>query len=149
MSKKRIYIDMDGVICDYMKAFNTETGLKYPQSKWGFFLKLEPIPGAIEAINLLRLEWDVWILTRPSFKNVTSWTEKAQWIWDHLGYDMVEKTIMCGDKSLLIGDILIDDTSTAGQPNFRGEWIHFGKPNFENWDKVLKHLQKIKYESKN
>jgi pyruvate dehydrogenase complex dehydrogenase (E1) component len=26
---------------------------------------------------------------------------EAQWVLNHLGYDVQEKTIMCGDKSLL------------------------------------------------
>jgi 5'(3')-deoxyribonucleotidase len=49
----------------------------------------------------LKENYDVWILTRPSYKNINSYSEKAQWVLNHLGYDVQEKTIMCGDKSLL------------------------------------------------
>jgi 5'(3')-deoxyribonucleotidase len=144
MRKPRLYIDMDGVLCNFFKAaleaLRKNPEQKYPQSQWGFFLKLEEIPGAIEAVNKLNEKYDIWILTRPSFHNVNCFTEKAQWIWDHLGFDMVKKTIMAGDKSLLKGDYLIDDTNTAGQSDFEGEWIHFGSEKFQNWNDVLKYL---------
>ena len=144
MKTPRLYIDMDGVLCNFYKAaleaLRKNPEQKYPQSQWGFFLKLEEIPGAIDAVNKLKEKYDVWILTRPSFHNVNCFTEKAQWIWDHLGFDMVKKTIMAGDKSLLKGDYLIDDTNTAGQSDFEGEWIHFGSEKFQNWNDVLEYL---------
>lgn len=144
MKKPRLYIDMDGVLCNFFKAaleaLRENPEQKYPQAQWGFFLKLEEIPGAIEAVNKLQEKYDVWILTRPSFHNVNCFTEKAQWIWDHLGFDMLQKTIMSGDKSLLKGDYLIDDTNTAGQSDFEGEWLHFGSEKFPDWDAVLDYL---------
>jgi 5'(3')-deoxyribonucleotidase len=140
----RVYIDMDGVLCDFygavMKHKNQNPKQPYPQSKWGFFLKLEPIDGAIDAVNKLKENYDVWILTRPSFMNINCYSEKAQWVLDHLGYDMLEKTILCGDKSLVKGHYLIDDQGNAGQENFEGEWIHFGTTKYPNWDEVLKYL---------
>jgi len=61
---KRIYVDMDDTLCDFIKPF--KSGLfreKYPQSKVGFFLDLEPIDGAIEGMKTLMKKYDVWILT--------------------------------------------------------------------------------------
>ena len=139
-----IYIDMDGVLCDFYKAsekaLTENPSQKYPQSQWGFFLKLDEIPNAIESFKKLQSKYDVWILTRPSFRNVNCYTEKAQWVWDHLGYDVLEKTILCGDKSLLKGDYLIDDQINAGQEDFEGELIRFGSDRFPNWSKVLEYL---------
>jgi 5'-nucleotidase len=144
--KKIVYIDMDNTLCDFIKERDKRLLENpkqiYPQSQWGFFLKLEPLEDAIESFNLLKEHYDVWILTRPSFRNVNSFTEKAQWVWDYLGYDIVEKTIMCGDKSLLKGDILIDDDDQAGQPKFEGEWIRFGTEPYKTWKEVIEHLIK-------
>lgn len=144
--KKRIYVDMDGVLCNFYKAakqaLTKNPKQKYPQAQWGFFLKLEEIPDAIDSFNKLKESYDVWILTRPSFRNVNCYTEKAQWVWDHLGYDVLEKTIISGDKSLLKGDYLIDDQLNANQENFEGELIRFGSEKFPNWKTIINYLIK-------
>lgn len=36
------------------------------------------MPGAIESFKKLQEKYDVWILTRLSFRNVNCYTEKAQ-----------------------------------------------------------------------
>jgi len=51
--------------------------------------------------------------------------------------DVLEKTIMSGDKSLLKGDYLIDDMDGNGQSNFEGEWLHFGSKNYPDWESVV------------
>ena len=139
--KKRLYVDMDGVLCDYKKLYDSERESNptqpYPQSQFGFFLNLESIPFAIDSINHLQKHFDVWILTRPSTKNLNCYTEKAKWIFDHLGQDIVDKLILCPDKALLKGDYLIDDKIWSG---FEGEQIHFGQGQFQNWNSVVEYL---------
>lgn len=144
MKRKRIYVDMDGVLCNFLKAYlhdlQKNPSQKYPQAQWGFFLKLEEIPGAIEGFRKLQEKYDVWILTRPSFYNVNCFTEKAEWVLEHLGFDVLEKTILAGDKSLLKGDYLIDDQDSYGQSDFEGEWIEFGSLRFPDWNSVVDYL---------
>lgn len=144
---ERIYVDMDRTLCDYDKGiveFRKKAFLpseeKHPQSKLGFFMMLEPIPGAIEAMIELQKKYEVWILSRPSFFNMHSYTEKAVWVRNHLGFEMQKKMILCGDKSLLIGDYLIDDMTADGQTEFKGEFIHFGTERYPDWKAVLKQL---------
>lgn len=138
---KRVYIDMDDTICDFMGPFRSgDFKLKYPQSKVGFFLDLEPLYFAIEGVKLLQEKYDVWILTRPSIKNTHCYTEKAEWIKKYFGEEMLEKLILCPDKSLVKGDYLIDDDIRHGQKQFEGEHIQFGTSNFPNWKSVIKYL---------
>lgn len=144
MIKKRLFIDLDGVLCDFMGPFRESRRInpefKYPQSKIGYFRGLKPMKDAIESFNELKKHFDVWILTRPSFNNIHCFTEKAEWVLEYLGYDVLEKLIISGDKSLVKGDYLIDDHGGNGQSEFEGEWIHFGQTPFENWEKVTKYM---------
>jgi len=140
--KKRIYIDMDKVLCDYSKAFSDirNSNLEWPQSKIGFFENLEPIEDAIDSVNLLRKSFEVYILTRPSTKNINSYSEKAQWIKNHFGEEMLDYLILCPDKSLVIGDYLIDDSTLNNQELFNGKFIQFGKEPYQNWNKVISYI---------
>jgi 5'(3')-deoxyribonucleotidase len=142
--KKILYIDMDGVLCDYKKSHNIELDKNphqpYPQSQFGFFLNLEPIHGGIDSLNLLTEYFDVWILTRPSVHNLSCYTEKAQWIRNYLGFEMQSKTIMCIDKSLLKGHFLVDDQVEHGQSEFEGKHIHYGSNDFPTWNSVVNYL---------
>ena len=138
---KRVYIDMDDTLCDFMGPFRSgEWKLKYPQSKVGFFLNLQPFDCAIEGVKLLQAKYDVWILTRPSIKNTHCYTEKAEWIKKYFGEKMLHKLILCPDKSLVKGDFLIDDDSRHGQPEFEGEWLQFGTEKFPDWKSIIKYL---------
>lgn len=135
---------MDGVLCDFYgsakKALSENPDQKFPQSKFGFFLDLEEIPNAINSVNRLKEKYDVWILTRPSFQNLNCYTEKAKWVLDHLGFEMLKKTIISGDKSLVKGDFLIDDQNDANQDIFEGEWIEFKSEKFPDWKSITDYL---------
>lgn len=139
---KKVYVDMDDTLCDFITPFKTgEFKLKYPHSKIGFFLDLDPIEGSIDGMKTLMSKYDVWILTRPSIKNTHCYTEKAEWIKRYFGEDMLEKLILCPDKSLVKGDYLIDDDNKHGQLEFEGEHIHFSKDErFMTWSQVVEYL---------
>ena len=58
----KIYIDLDGTICDFMgpvlefreknkNLSSSNVKYKYPWSVKGFFLDLKPLPLAIESVN--------------------------------------------------------------------------------------------------
>ncbi len=140
--RKIVYVDMDNTICDFLTPFKSgQFKLKYPQSKIGFFLDLEPLEGALEGIKTLQQKYDVWILTRPSIKNTHCYTEKADWIKKYFGEEMLEKLIICPDKSLAKGEYLVDDDHRNGQTEFEGEHIHFGKDDkFMTWTQVVEYL---------
>jgi 5'(3')-deoxyribonucleotidase len=141
---KIIYVDLDGVLCNFAKAYLNDLEKcptqKYPQSQFGFFIKLEEIPGAIKAFKKLEEYFEVRILTRPSIYNLNSYTEKAYWVLEHLGFETLERLDMSCDKSLHIGDYLIDDTDMHGQLDFKGEFIKFGSKEFPNWEYIVNYI---------
>ena len=76
----------------------------------GFFLNLKPILGAIEAVRkMIRLGHHVFICTAPLFTYEYCIVEKYQWVEKYLGRDFTKRIIMTKDKTLIHGDILIDD----------------------------------------
>jgi 5'(3')-deoxyribonucleotidase len=92
-------------------------------------------------MKTLQTKYKVYILTRPSIKNIHCYTEKAEWIKKYLGEEMLETMIICPDKSLVKGDYLIDDDHRHGQTEFEGEHIHFSKDEkFMNWKQVVEYL---------
>lgn len=150
----RIYVDLDGTVCDLVSAVKEfreqnsslsqeDIKFKYPWSQPGFFLSLKPIPDAIESVNELSSKYDVWFLSRPSFKNPNSYTEKALWVRNHFGYEMQKKLILCGDKSLLKGRILIDDEENANQMRFEGIWLRIFTEQYPDWSSVIKRCKEI------
>lgn len=145
--KKRIFIDMDDVLCEYSKTYAehllSQPGIIYPQSQLGFFWGLPPIENAIDSVkNLIdHTDYDPYILTAPSTKNPASYTEKRLWIEKYFGYEFTNKLIISPDKGIFKGDLLVDDNlSGQGQENFDGELIHFGSETFPNWNEVMKYL---------
>jgi len=113
--------------------------MPYPQSQYRFFANLQPIEGAIEAFNAMTRSnlYDPYILSAPSLRNPFSYTEKREWVEVHLGSDVCNRLILCANKGLLRGDLLVDDRlSGMGQENFDGQLIHFGSPRFPDWASV-------------
>jgi 5'(3')-deoxyribonucleotidase len=150
----KIYIDLDGTVCDLNSAVHRfrennknlhpeDVKFKYPWSEPGFFLNLDPLPLSIQSVNELASKYDVWFLSRPSFKNTHSYTEKAEWVKSHFGYEMQKKLILCGDKSLLRGRILIDDQDNANQRMFMGIWIPIFSESFPTWESALMRVEEI------
>jgi len=138
----RIYIDMDDTLCQFTKSKNEHLERnpdnKYPWCQLDFFRNLEEVQSGVETIKLLAKEgYDVWILTRPSIRNPLSYMEKRIWVEEHLGFDWCDKLILCPNKSLLIGDILIDDKIWE---NFKGIQLHFGSESCSDWETAYKQI---------
>ena len=73
------------------------------------FLEADPLPGAIEGLNALRDEAEVWLCTRPLEANLTCRDDKARWVREHFDAGLEKRLILTSDKSLVHGDLLLDD----------------------------------------
>ncbi|NWJ09751.1 NT5C protein, partial [Crypturellus undulatus] len=80
----------------------------------GFFLGLDPIPGAIEAMREMMLMPDtqVFICTSPLRNYEHCILEKYTWVEKHLGPEFVERIILTRDKTVVSADLLFDDKDT-------------------------------------
>lgn len=144
-SRYILYVDMDGVLCDlaegYRHARTTHPEVAFPQSIPGLFENLQPVRGAIEAVNTLRNHFEIYVLTAPSTRNPRSYMEKRVWVEKHFDYALAKRLILCPDKGLMKGDYLIDDhLEGKGQDRFDGEVLHFASTKFPDWTAILHYL---------
>lgn len=140
--KRRIFIDMDGVLVDF-EGYMVKHGLTGDVVKkiHGAYLEMEPMPDALAAVrSLIGAGFDVWIATKPPTGIPHAYSDKASWVFEHLP-ELKRKLIITPDKGLLgdENDILIDDRPhKANCKEFRGTLIPF--VNGETWAGVLNKL---------
>jgi 5'-nucleotidase len=89
-----------------------------------FFAALPPIEGALQGFKeLAETGHDIAICSSPLIGNPTGASDKYDWIEENLGDDWVGKLILAPDKTMVRGDILIDD-----RPEIKGSqqplWEH-------------------------
>lgn len=129
-----LLIDMDSVICDLMtewhgrynrdyddnlsvedlKCWNSEKYVKAECGKKiydyldepGLFLKLEPLPGAIDALQRLNERYEIFIVTTS---RTYAFTDKEKWVEKHLPFIGKRNLIFTHRKDMIRGDILFDD----------------------------------------
>lgn len=119
----------------------------------GFFESLPVIAGAVEALEEMSQQGHrVVICTSPLSSNPYCMGEKIQWVENNFGRDWCKRLIISDDKTLIRGDLLIDD-----RPDLRGEmeptWEHviYARPynehvklkrrmTWDNWRIVLPEL---------
>ena len=112
----------------------------------GIFGLMHPMPGAVDAFRLLSARFDTYILSTAPWLNPSAWSDKINWVHQHLGIGTDEavhkRLILSHHKNLNMGDYLIDDRTANGADGFIGEHIQFGQSDFSNWDEVLIYLEK-------
>lgn len=110
-----------------MRSDLCEKAISIWESK-NFFMELEPLPGGVEALKeMAKMEnTDVFICTSPIKHYCHCPYEKYAWVEKHLGPEFLEQIILTRDKTIVTGDILIDD-----KPDILGV-----EPN-PSWEHVL------------
>lgn len=116
----------------------------------GFFQNLGVISGGKEALAEMQgLGHDVFICTSPISKYENCVLEKYDWVAKNLGYEWTKKMILTKDKTLVYGDILIDDKpEQIGLTTPTWKHVLFDAPynkhiktelriTWKNWEKIL------------
>jgi len=125
----------------------------------GFYRNLKPYEGAVEAVHAMRAAGlNVFIASIPYPTHATCASEKYASIEEHFGVEMVSKTILTYDKTLLAGAILVDDKPViTGAITPTWNRIFFDQPynaqlpgpRLHHWDKwesvIIPELERLGY----
>ncbi|GAB3355022.1 5'-3'-deoxyribonucleotidase [Arachidicoccus ginsenosidivorans] len=132
--RKTIAIDMDGVLANvepqlvkyYNKyygasltletiqgmsgaeAFPKDAPTRYMLNQPGFFRDLEVMPGAIDAVRQLMKDYEVYVVSAAT-EFPLSLFEKYEWLREHFPFIDWRHIVLCGDKSIISTDYMIDD----------------------------------------
>ncbi len=152
-SRKVLYIDMDNTLVDFESGIAKLSEAEQQRFHGdlddvpGIFSLMDPMPGAIEAFHELSGLFDTYILSTAPWDNPLAWTEKLLWVKLHFGRGedspAYKRLILSHHKNLNLGHYIIDDRTARGVEQFQGEHIHFGQPDYENWEKVVAHMRPL------
>lgn len=174
MNRLTILVDMDNVIADQRAGFYRVLSQRYPEIELppqesitsfdfenafperyrelvlsvrlekGFFRSLPAVDGAIEGLRMLADGHDVFIVTAPTWEWRYCVPEKYAWVEEKLGRDWMGRMILTRDKTLVRGDILIDD-SPAVKGVLHPTWEHmvFAQP----YNALEKHKERVTWET--
>jgi 5'(3')-deoxyribonucleotidase len=128
---KILFLDMDDTLADFVGELKSR-GLNpkdpTPMYEPGFFRDLKPIKGSLSAVrSLIKMGFDVQILTQPVAESPHSYAEKVQWIGMWFP-ELLSKINMVQNKGLVKGHYLVDDNRFKWCAAFEangGNFIHF------------------------
>ena len=155
MQKNILYFDMDNVLVDFQSGLDQiseEEKAKYADDGKGkphyddipgIFSKMKPMPGAIEAVNVLAEKYDCYILSTVPWNNPTALNDKLDWVKQYFPQVFHKRVIFSHHKNLCIqpGAYLIDDRTGHGADQFGDHHIQFGSEKFPDWQSVVAFLK--------
>ena len=148
--RPRVLLDMDGVVVDWDEGFRAawaarghapperarsyymeecvEPGLREEAVALfhaeGFFRDLPPREGALAAVSEVAEAYEVFICTSPVLTSPFCAAEKYAWVERHLGADWKRRVVITSDKTLVRGDVLIDDKPAITGAEVAPAWTH-------------------------
>ncbi|KAM4765452.1 5'(3')-deoxyribonucleotidase, mitochondrial isoform 2-T2 [Cyanocitta cristata] len=106
-------------------SFLKEKAISIWESK-NFFIELDPLPGAVEAVKQMAnlADTDVFICTSPIKKYRYCPYEKYAWVEKHFGPEFLEQIVLTRDKTVVSADLLIDDRPDITGAEQNPTWEH-------------------------
>ena len=107
---KILYVDMDNVLVDFRSGIAQldEKTVREFEGRLddvpGIFALMQPVEGAVESFVTLAQHFDTYILSTSPWENPSAWSDKLQWVKNHLGAHAYKRLILTHHKNLNIGD---------------------------------------------
>lgn len=110
----------------------------------GFFRSVPVMKGAKKAVLELSKNFDVYIVS-AAMEFPQSLTEKYEWLKEHFSFISWKNIILCGDKSIIGTDYMIDD-HVRNLDTFKGKTLMFtaghnaginNHTRVNNWNEVI------------
>lgn len=171
---KKIALDMDEVIADvypkFLDYFERDVGYRITKEEFwgkkiyqkeegkhirqylfdkGFFLDLPVMEDSQKVVKWLNENYDIYIVTSAmEFRN--SLTDKYDWLQKNFPFIHWKKIVMCGDKSIIKADYMIDD-HVRNLESFEGKGLLFTSTHnihetrftrVDNWKEVKAFFEK-------
>lgn len=149
MRQKRLLVDMDGVMADplaqYLRMHEREHGRRldvasivgkpemeaFPDAVRfvttpGFFRGLPVMEGCVEVVAQLNARYELFVVS-AAMEYPTSLAEKHAWLEEHFSFLGWRQFVFCGSKTVVRGDIMIDD-HFKNLDYFEGRTLLFTQP---------------------
>jgi 5'-nucleotidase len=152
---RTVLVDMDGCLVDWDRGFDDAWAKRSsidrqasyamescvpPELKeearmvfheQGFFSRLPPMEGGLRALAEMReAGLNVLLCTSPVLTSRYCAAEKFEWVERHLGTEWLPRVVLTTDKTVVKGDVLIDDKPRITGFEAEPEWqqIVFNAP---------------------
>ena len=92
---------------------------------------MPPLPGALTALHqMVQAGYNVRLCSSPLSSSPRCLAEKAEWVQRWLGHGWIDRLILTRDKTLVHGELLIDDAPMAKGDSLTPTWHHvyFARP---------------------
>jgi 5'(3')-deoxyribonucleotidase len=169
MMQQRLIVDMDGVLADiypqYLKFLSSESDIRLSVDELkgrseaevfknirkylftpGFFRGAPVVRGSYDALIMLNSRYELFVVSSAT-EFPHSLMEKYEWLKGHFPFITWQQMVFCGLKSVVRGDIMIDD-HFKNLDHFKGKTILFTQPHNEglpdknhtrvhSWEEIL------------
>jgi 5'(3')-deoxyribonucleotidase len=175
---KTLLLDMDNVLADalgqFIRCYEAEFGTtvtreslngkpeiegfpSHPERVYqyafqkDFFRRMDVVPGSQAAVKRLSEHFRIHVVS-AAMEFPLSLHEKFEWLGEHFPFLHWKQFVFCGTKSVVNGDIMVDDLP-ENLERFSGERLLFSQPHnlqfngyhrLDDWVQAEEHLMRIR-----